>query len=503
LLALVLYAVTLGGTYVYDDLFFARDDERLHDVGRWGEFWTTDYFAGGIDKLYRPLTSMTYALQWQLHGDRPRALHLVNWLMHAGASALVAELARRLSGTRVAYAAGLLFAAHPVHVEAVANVVGRAELMCALGTFGALVLMARRPLTVRRALGIFGCFLLALLSKEQGMLLPLLLLLLGVVVYRRPTAPDEDLGAPPVFSPAERRAVLLLAMALCWALAGYIVFRESYIHFWWDRQKLDWTVNPMVRSAGADRWLMPLALLGRYTALLVAPVRLSVDYGTHVIGPVAHANDPYLWLGAAALLLWVALFVGAVRNRARSTVFCLLALGILYGLVGNVLTLIGTIFGERLMYLPSAFFLVLVGQMLARAPRKAGAAALAALLLLGSLRTVTYAARWNDRLAFYEAAAAEQPRSLQVHILLANELRERHMFARAEAVAAAARDLAPDHWEPYLYSAMIALDAGDLDRARSFALKCRSIQMSGQVQGLLADIQERRAATQAPTQPSQ
>ena len=76
------------------------------------------------------------------------------------------------------------------------------------------------------------------------------------------------------------------------------------------------------------------------------------------------------------------------------------------------------------------------------------------------------------------------------------------MFGRAEEVAAAARALAPDHWEPYLYSAMIALDAGDLDRARSFALRSRSIQMSGQVQSLLADIRDRRAATRAATQPA-
>ena len=54
----------------------------------------------------------------------------------------MAELARRLAGTRAAYVAGLLFAAHPVHVEAVANIVGRSELACAAASLGALVLLA-------------------------------------------------------------------------------------------------------------------------------------------------------------------------------------------------------------------------------------------------------------------------------------------------------------------------------------------------------------------------
>src|SRR5213075_450567 len=112
--------------------------------------------------------------------------------------ALVAELARRLSGPRVALAAGLLFAAHPIHVEAVANVVGRAELMCALGTLGALVLLlhpSRSPLRFGQTLAIAVCFLGALLSKEQGMLVPLLL---AVAWLAQRKLRDSDASFPSV-----------------------------------------------------------------------------------------------------------------------------------------------------------------------------------------------------------------------------------------------------------------------------------------------------------------
>src|SRR5436190_5468840 len=121
--SLLLYAITLGGTYVYDDFDILFNDARLRNPDQW-KLYLTQSYNGGVDNLYRPLVSMTYAVQWWLHGDRPWAFHLVNILLHAGVCALVAELARRLSGTRAAYVAGLLFAALPIHVEAVANIVG-------------------------------------------------------------------------------------------------------------------------------------------------------------------------------------------------------------------------------------------------------------------------------------------------------------------------------------------------------------------------------------------
>jgi len=93
-------------------------------------------------------------------------------------------------------------------------------------------------------------------EQEQGMLVPFMLLVAAVAFRMRPRDVDE------------RRAGLTLIILLCWLTAGYIVFRESILKFWWDRSFLDWTINPLVRSTGVDRWLLPFAILGRYTALL-------------------------------------------------------------------------------------------------------------------------------------------------------------------------------------------------------------------------------------------
>jgi hypothetical protein len=460
--ALLLYGVTLGGTYVYDDLVIVGSDPRLKDPSRWGEYWTKDYFNGGIDNLYRPLVSMSYAIQWWLHGDRPWAFHAVNWLLHAAASAAVAELARRLAGTRVALITGLLFAAHPIHVEAVANIVGRAELACTLAMTSALILLLRRPMTIARALAIWGCCVAAVLSKEQGLLMPLLMLILELLRRRSwlPASATPSSG---------ERGMTLLVVLICWSFAGYIVFRETMLKFWWDPVFLDWTMNPIVLARGADRWLMPIALLGRYLALLVAPVKLSIDYGGSIIGWEVSITDPYLYLGLATIVGGVMALAIALRQRAGVAAFCLIGLGLSYGLVSNVAMIIGTNFGERLMYLPSAFFLMLMAMTLARLRFRVLAAMMSLLLALGSARTVTYAARWNDRMSFYASSLRAQPRSVRLNMLLSEEYQRRGDLAAAEQMLARGRAVEPTYARVWLNSALLAVIQGKYDAAASYA----------------------------------
>jgi hypothetical protein len=509
LAALLVYAVTLGGTYVYDDTYIVQRDERLPDVRRWGEFWTKDYFNGGADNLYRPLVSMTYAAQFKLHGAGDRAAwayHLVNWLLHAGVAAAVAELARRMSrgNITIALLAGLLFVVHPIHVEAVANIVGRAELMCGLGIALALVLFLR-PLTIARAFGIWGCFVFALLSKEQGMFVPLLLLA-AVPLHRRDfrtatLAPQDvvDRTDPPALETSEAprvsQAVTVLILLLLWTLAGYILFRERILKFWWDRSFLDPTINPMVRSHGLDRALMPFSLLGRYVALLIAPVRQSLDYGGAIIGSQVRASDPYLYLGLFAGLAWIAGFAVACLRRAWAVALCLFALAVLVGLVSNALSLIGTIFAERLMYSPSIFACILMAMLLARLPRRAMMATATLVIVLYSARTIVYAWQWNDRLRLYNATATAWPDSGRLELLRGEELGQRGRYDDALASLARARELEPKYYRVYLTSAAVARDAGRLDLAEQFALEAHRLNPTLGGLAMLNDIQARKAAT--------
>ncbi len=483
-LAALLYAVTLGGTYVYDDVAIVRDDPRVRGTSQWGQLWTRDYANGsGIDNLYRPLVSSSYAVEWWLHGDRPWAFHLVNVLLHAAAAAAVAELARRGTGQAgAAWGAGLLFAAHPVHAEAVANIVGRAELSVAVSLLASLVLLARRPLTTSRAAAVVAGGVVALLCKEQGLLAPILWAAFVAAVWVRPVTDGE------------RPVLRAAAVVLLWVWAAYMAIREHYLKFDWDRQLLVRASQPMFLTTGIDRWRLPIALVGRYAALIAWPLHLSPDYGGDVIGSSTRAADPYLWLGVGVLVAGLLAAIVAWRRRAGFALFCLLALAATYFPVANLATIIGTIFGERLIYLPSAFLALLVGVGLARLPMIARAVLLATLVVPMSILTVRSAAEWNHPHALFTRALRDHPGSIQLHLLVAQVDGEERRPAERGAVLDDACRRFPDYWRCWSARAEAAADVGDFATAEGALDEGLARAFSPQLQGTRKYISDLEAA---------
>jgi hypothetical protein len=489
-LAAALYCITLSGGLVYDDNAIAREDPRLHDPHLWWRYLTQGYWTISADRVWRPLVSLTFAVQaWSSSAVWP--LHLVNVLLHALASALVAILGGRLAGKRVAWLSGLLFAAHPVHVEAVAAIVGRCELLCALGYLGAMLLFLRRPLTIRRALGITSCFLIALLSKEQGMLLPALLLAWGLL---RPASGP--------MSAEEKVAARWLVVLLTWSLSAYLIYRQWILPFFMTESFFDWTFNPIFRATGIHRWLLPVAWLGRYLQLLVAPVWPSPDYGLAVLGSRASASDPDLYLGAMTLLAWGALFWISIRRRWVAASAALIGLPVSYAIVSNVFAKIGVSVAERLMYLPSVFFVILVGLALARLPRRAVIAVMTVLLLAASIRAVTYAACWHDARTLFSTTVRHYPESVRLQLFVSNEYLKAGELEQAQAAAARAVATAPEYDQAWHADGCMAMMRGDLDHATASAERAFDLQPNLNTMGLLAEIHRRRMEKQAASRPT-
>ena len=492
LLATVLYAITLGGTYIYDDIFLVGEDPRVHDPRLWWQYWTRDWFYGGLDNLYRPLVSQSFGLEMWLHGDRPWVFHLVNILLHAAASALVAELARRLAGWRIGLFAGLLFACHPIHSEAVAGIVGRAELACTTCVLAAMVLLLKSPMTTARASAIFAVSLAAMLSKEQGLLLPILLIAL-LPVRKMLLSPSEK------FSEFDRQATLLALALVIWSAGALVVLREEILNlrFEWDPVFINIGIQPLAKSSTPDRWLIPLALVGRYFQLLIAPIKLSIDYGLAVITPTISRGDPYLWLGLLVAIAWLVLTSICLLRRRWVAGFCLVALALTYAPASNVV-MIATIFGERLMYLPSAFFIILFSMLLARLP--AANILLTILLLLASLRTWTYVRRWNDRPAFYEYALAQQPKSMEIHLLAADIDYENSDLPDARRIMSDAESIYPGDWQLWKMSALIDEKAGDWPLAQRDWKKAFDLYSSSETYNAWNRAMTRAQQSQATTQ---
>ncbi len=527
LLAVLLYAVTLGGTYVYDDLAVVRDDQRLHTPVQWHRIWSTDYFDGGVDNLYRPIITSSYALEWSLHGDRPWIFHAINILLHAMVAGAVAEFTRRmLASAAIAQSAGLiaglLFAAHPVHVEAVANIVGRAELLCTFCIFLAMIFLIRRPLTLSRIFAVLTVGLLAMLSKEQGMLQPMLWLLLVYLLWQGSTGSKEKLQ------------LQYFILATSWVWAVYLIAREHYLPFEWDRTRLDTFLNPLLLSHGIDRLLMPVVLIGHYTGLLLLPLHLSLDYSGDVFGSVAHFSDPFLWIGFGSIAIWLAvaaaclikllshqlanqhtisankirhmlqLFTAAIQRASpvtRSLLFCLLGFAITYGMIGNIVSLLVTNFGERLIYLPSAFFLIVIAVVVSYLPLKLRCIGVAIVLGLMSLRTVTFARYWNQPTVLFEHALAAEPKSIQLTILLSQRYNDHGKTQEALAMMKGLCNRYPDYWALWMYRTAEDIDAGRIEDAKLSLTRALKLKADPKLWRLGDELGKLIATTRPTTHP--
>src|SRR5690606_29986906 len=127
--ALAAYAPSLGNGFAYDDVPVILLDSRVHSLGNLAAILGQPYWPAGGQELaiWRPLTTLSFAVDWALSSGAPLWFHLTNVLWHAAACGLAFLLLSALFTTPAALAGALIFAVHPVHAEAVANVVGRAE----------------------------------------------------------------------------------------------------------------------------------------------------------------------------------------------------------------------------------------------------------------------------------------------------------------------------------------------------------------------------------------
>lgn len=177
--ALVVYAPSIAGGFLYDDIAILVDNRRIQHLGSIGTVLRYE--------PARPLLGLTWALNYAVAGTRPWPYHLVNVLIHAGNAALLASLlawaARRSAGRLTVGAAtfaACFFAATPMAAETVAYVASRSSALASLWALATLrlalpALAEGRP--SGRWIASLLVFMLALLTKEEAACVPLLLLL--------------------------------------------------------------------------------------------------------------------------------------------------------------------------------------------------------------------------------------------------------------------------------------------------------------------------------------
>lgn len=403
-LAVAAYANSIANGFAYDDVWIIRENPRVHRLSDLRAVWLTPYWPtfGPELGLYRPLIIFLYALQWAASGGDPWLFHAVNVLLHAGVSLLGFLLLVRLVPPVPAFLGAAVFALHPVHTEAVANVVGQAELVAAAASLGAVLVFTARPERDRvspiRLAAIGVLYLAAMLAKESAIVLPALLL--GFDAAARRIGVRDLRGY--AWSLVLPFAVLGVLAAACLALRMQVIGSIAGSD---PAPSL-----PFLREPG--RIFVAFRTWPEYVRLLFFPLDLSSDYSPAVILP-PDGLTPGAAAGAGLLVATVLLAMALPwRPGAALPAFWFLV-GILP--VSNLLFPVGIVLAERTLYTPSlavAFVAGHAAHSAMSARRERLALSLASILLLGlGVRTFVRNPTWKDTATVHATLLREHPES--------------------------------------------------------------------------------------------
>jgi len=440
LLATLPYLNTLANGFVYDDFPQVVENPYVRSFRYLREIFGTTVWsfqgAQGITNYYRPLMTFGYLVCYQIFGFLPFGFHLANVVLHAATVCALFWLSRQLfRDTLAAFVAAALFALHPVHTESVAWIAGVTDVELTLFYVLAFWFFLRVGERTSSALGLrlamTGAFVLALLSKEQALTLPML-----ATVYehfyrddRRETSVREKLS--------RYGALWLLA-------AAYLILRARFLG----------GLAPVLQRPGLSWYeaiLSAAALVGQYPGKLLWPVRLCAF---HVFHASRSPLDPGVLAGFAALVCCTALFV-LLWKRARGASFALLWLLLTLAPVLNARWMAANVFAERYLYLPSVGFCWLVGLGAARVwssatpPaafwRAAVGIALGGVAALFVLRSVTRNRDWHDELVFCTRTLECAPDAYLIRTNLGKVYWDRADTRRAEEEWLEALRLGPEN----------------------------------------------------------
>lgn len=416
LIALAASVTSIANDFTYDDRVIILENPRVHSIGAAVSAADETYWPSRNGAaLYRPLTIGLFATEWTLGRGSPRLFHAVSIALYVavcvGVLLLLGELVKGTAAHLVPLAiAAALFAVHPVHVEAVANIVGQAELLAALALIGAFLvyLRARRSgeLGAKHIAGVVGVYLAACLSKEHAVVFPALLVAAELTVLRGTI--DNAI--------AVRRLRPFALLALAGVL--YLVVRATVV----GGVSGEIPHLAMRDASFAERAWTMLTVAPEWLRLLFWPARLSADYSPREIQLVRTLTPA----GVAGLILIVAAcaLVAITWRRRPVIAFGISWIAIALFPVSNLLVPTGILLAERTLFLASIGAAIVVAGMLEMAfERWAGrrlelraVGAVAALVALAGL--VHSAARqriWKNNATFFAQMLKDAPLSYRAH----------------------------------------------------------------------------------------
>lgn len=542
-LCLLVYINSISNRFSYDDVEYIVQNPFVRSPQNIGRIFTHAYPPHKPELyLYRPLVELSYLFDW-LKTRRPpefRGLnfndiknthwfHVSNILFHIITTLLVLSLFHNLlENRRASFIAALIFAVHPVHVEAVTSLVGRAESLSALFFLLGLYLFVRE----RKKGGVhffklrfifsWFCFLLALLCKESAVTLPPMILITDwfIRVKNKKLSSESSISdavseKQEVTEPQDFKIFAFQAFLRILPYGGvfllYIIIRLSVLG--------NIGIGPSGWYFGDIPFIVRMSamLIGflAYIRLLIFPGNMSGDYNfpVRVWGNFwAEMPESILapWAIAGLLVFLLCVFwIFWAALRKKDVIYPLLFFFITMFPFSNIMPF-GDFIAERFLYLPSAGFAALLGvgfsRVMSKRELKTAAVIVLCLLIAGySIRTILRNRDWRTGLKLWNAEMTQNPKNpnlytalgseyayqKQVELIKGNIYRERGEFQKAaehlekameyekkalEYLEKAIKFDPRDYWSYYHYGGLaVTMRNPDMKRAEEYMRRGASL----------------------------
>lgn len=358
LICFILYGNTLGHKYALDDAIVITKNEFVKDgfggiksilsgdsfLGFFGQ--KKDLVAGG---RYRPLSLVTFAVEYQLFGETPWISHLVNillyaligWLLYLVVIHLLKNRLNEQQYNPIAVITSLIFLLHPIHTEVVANIKGRDELMALLFTLVSFYfgLLYFEKLKKRYLIWVIISMFLALMSKENAIAFVAIIPVAGWFFYK-----------------PQKTALFISSLSLILPAILFLIIRGAVIGQTSSQLPDELMNNPFLAATPMEKIATVLYTWFVYFKLLIFPHPLTYDYYPYHIRLVDFSNGWVLLLIASLLFLGI-MFIKGLKSRSILS-FCILGFFASFILVSNLLFPVGTFMNERFVFMPSVFWLL-------------------------------------------------------------------------------------------------------------------------------------------------
>ncbi|MDD3691256.1 MAG: glycosyltransferase family 39 protein [Bacteroidales bacterium] len=429
LFTFILYANTFRHQWALDDTVVCKKNAYVEQGFKGFKQILTTHSMEGVNinpeaYQYRPLSLLMFATEWQLSPDNPSLHHIINVIWYALACVLLYIVLRKMfvdKSKLLPFIITVLYTAHPMHTEVVANIKGRDDIILwvfvLLSIWFSLQYIDKK--NIKYLIGLIVAFGLAIFSKESAITF---LAAIPLTVY--------------FFRKAKRKEFLYLSICLLLPILTYLLVRAIVLNDY-PTAELSTANNYLAEQTLLARWASAIMLLGKYLLLLIFPYQQVCDYSFNQLPVVTFMH----WKSLLPLGIYIALIVYAIKHfRTKHPLsYCIFFFIITMSIYSNLLYLIGASFADRFLFVPSLGYCIAIVYLLytyadkhqqanptaVTKPQLISMGLILIMLLYYTVQTHSRSVEWENNFTLYGADIKKSPNSARLNFFWGEALRDK------------------------------------------------------------------------------